>query len=709
MGTYQYSLHQLDEKIERVGQVYKPYIEELLWQLDIENIEYQLQGFIALDSIKYAVVKDSTGRRIEAGETQPDLSVPRIVVPLGYVNHKGDVESIGSLSIHASEEGVWASVRQQVVTLVLIYLAVAFIVSFLVMRQFNLKVLTPMFELVKQLRKPLEDLRDLRLHLKRESVAEDADELDELVGAIHQMRDQILSGREELHKGVSRLAEAAKLAGLGYCTFDANMDHIIDCDQNYADFHGKSIETMRSLQVGEDIEQTMMNAEDTIRSLESRERILTQHRDTQTYRINFPDGQFRHIRQSFLAKFSSQGIKLGIDAVAQDVTDEILKQEILVQTQKNEAVGKLTGGVAHDFNNILAIILGNVEILNERSKDISLQRYAKATLKAVNQGARLTQQLLSFARKQPLSPKVLDVAKRIRDSAMLLQTSVGDSIRLEIIADGGLWRTKVDPVQLEAVVLNLVVNARDAMSEGGYLTLEVSNARLDHEYAKAHTEVQAGNYVCIALTDTGTGMSEEVAKQAIEPFFTTKKVGKGTGLGLSMAFGFAKQSEGHLKIYSELGIGTTIKLYLPREQSEIDVVPPVAVPENSYKLHGLKVFLIEDNEELREMFSEQMMSLGCVVHSAYDEDSVLKLASEVDSIDVILSDIIIPGTKNGRVLVKELRGFYPEATAIYMSGFTENSVVHNGRLDDGIIFLQKPFRLADLERVLAENLPAHVN
>lgn len=701
--TYKLSLSQLESDIQRNGLEHKSHIENLLWQLDIESLEHQLHGFVALDTIRFAQIIDNAGRIIEAGEPSQGSSIPVVVISLEHDVRDGRVESIGTLNIHASNDSVWSLVRRRVLELILIYLATTAIVSLLILRQFNRKLLSPILALAEKLRNPPTDLSELQIDLKRDSASEGDDELSELVDAVHQMRDQILLTRAELEQGEKRLAQAAKLAGLGYCTFDAGMERIIDCDQNYADFHQQTIETMRSLDVNNDIVSVMLNENDVPHALSSRQRILQFHRDTQTYQINYPKGQFRHIREIFFGRFDEDEKLIAVDSVAQDVTEEILKQGQLLQSQKNEAIGKLTGGVAHDFNNILAVMLGNIELLQRKVQDPAVHQYLDATLKAVHQGEKLTQQLLSFARKQPLSPKVIHVGELINSSAMLLQSSVGQNIHLEIDSDAGLWRTLADPVQLNAVLLNLVINARDAMNKGGALTLGVNNTSLDQHYANTHEEVTPGDYVCISIADTGTGMSPELAMKAIEPFFTSKEVGKGTGLGLSMAFGFARQSGGHLKIYSEPGQGTTVKLYLPRVLTDITDTAPDTVLDHSHILSGLRVFLIEDNDRLRKLFSEQIRSLGCIVYSAGEEVSALALTRQVRAVDIILSDIMMPGSMDGRALTQHLLEFYPDARVVFMSGFAENSVVHDGRLDDGVVFLQKPFRLIDLARVLAEN------
>jgi CheY-like chemotaxis protein len=318
----------------------------------------------------------------------------------------------------------------------------------------------------------------------------------------------------------------------------------------------------------------------------------------------------------------------------------------------------------------------------------------------VGSGATLTQQLLSFARKQPLSPTHFDAAELMRDSSALLGSSVGEAIDLEIVADDDLWGTFADPEKLKTTLLNLVVNSRDAMPEGGLLTIEITNCKLDEDYAASHVDVIPGEYVRISVNDTGCGMSEETIQHAIEPFFTTKGVGKGTGLGLPMAFGFAKQSGGHLEVYSELGIGTSVKLYLPRSGEENATLDDRDRSKQRPDFTGMVVFLIEDNKDLRAMFKTMLVSMGCVVHDAEDGPEALRMAETLADVDLILSDVILPRGMDGNEVVKRLSPLYPKAAVIFMSGFSENSIIQNGRLDPKVTLLQKPFGADDLVKAI---------
>ena len=698
------SVRQLEDKVLRIGTEHRLHLEELLWQFDIEGVEAELQNFIDMESIQHVAVTDLTGQVMERGQPMLEGDPVAGVFALTHDDGLGNSVELGSLTVEANKQALWeTAIRRALVLIAMVALSTVFM-AVLVVRQINKSVLAPLVRISSRLRSTPQVGTELTLDLGRGPVVGDKDELDDLVDSIHQMRDQILLVRESMEESEKRLAQAAQLAGLAYCTMDSKFGRIIECDEKYAAMHRKTVDEMLSLNLWTDIVEPLLEVSALPRAVELRKRIMDGNNEIQTFQILFDDGEFVYVRQYFVCRYNDQSELVAIQVIAQDVTDDMLTQKMLLQSQKTEAIGKLTGGVAHDFNNILAIIAGNLEMSINDPDSANVAACNLMALEAVDRGANLTGQLLSFARKQPLSPVVIDAAKRVRDSATLLRASVGEAVNLEIVSDAGIWKTRADPVQLDAVVLNLVVNARDAMPQGGALTIEVSNARLDAVYARAHLEVTAGNYVCIAVTDTGHGMSAATTERAIEPFFTTKAEGDGTGLGLSMAYGFAKQSGGHLKIYSEEGKGTTVKLYLPRMLADVAEKDPVVPQDHKVRLAGLHVLLIEDNEQLRWVFTSQIESLGCIVHTAFDETSALALAREVTHVDIILSDIVLPGDADGRQVAEQLSRIYPNVKIVYMSGFTANSIIHKGQLDEGIAFLQKPFRLKDLAQCLTETV-----
>jgi PAS domain S-box-containing protein len=403
--------------------------------------------------------------------------------------------------------------------------------------------------------------------------------------------------------------------------------------------------------------------------------------------------------QDALLEHQTQLEKMVADRTAQ------LRQveEELHQAQKLDAIGKLTGGVAHDFNNVLQVIGGNLDILQATfAEDVQAVERLKPAIAAVQRGARLSAQLLAFARRQPLRPVATNMGRILKDMDALLRRALGEFIEIETIAGGGLWTVMVDRNQLENAILNLAINARDAMKEGGRLTLELCNAMLDDHYAQAHAEVQPGQYVMLAVSDTGTGMPPEVIDRAFEPFFTTKREGEGTGLGLSMVYGFVKQSGGHVKIYSEPGHGTSIKIYLPRtHQPEASVPDLKAGPV----VGGSETILVvEDDPEVQNTTVETLSSLGYKVLKANDGQSALSILQSGLAIDLLFTDVVMPGLLRSPDLARHAKLLLPDIAVLFTSGYTQNAIVHGGRLDPGVELLSKPYRRKDLARKIRHML-----
>jgi signal transduction histidine kinase/DNA-binding response OmpR family regulator/CHASE3 domain sensor protein len=387
-----------------------------------------------------------------------------------------------------------------------------------------------------------------------------------------------------------------------------------------------------------------------------------------------------------------------------DVTQRVQSETALRQAQKMETIGHLTGGVAHDFNNLLQIIGANLDLM---ARDMEPATRAADRLQnamsAVERGARLTAQLLAFARRQALAPRVTSLAGLLREMTDLLARTLGERVELESVIAGGLWNTLVDPGQLENAILNLAINARDAMPEGGKLTIELANAFLDEAYAKEHAEVAAGQYVMVAISDTGHGMPQEVMARAFEPFYTTKPEGQGTGLGLSQVYGFVKQSGGHVKIYSEIDNGTTVKLYLPRSKATAPQWASAALVEPAQGGNET-VLVVEDDEGVRAAVTDMLTDLGYSVLRAENAEQAVALLKEGHHVDVLFTDVVMPGRKTTRDLARTARELLPEVKVLFTSGYTQNAIVHNGRLDEGIELLSKPYRKDDLARKLRDML-----
>jgi PAS domain S-box-containing protein len=394
--------------------------------------------------------------------------------------------------------------------------------------------------------------------------------------------------------------------------------------------------------------------------------------------------------------------------VGEEVAERTRTEEALRQSQKMEAVGQLTGGIAHDFNNMLAVIMGSLELLNRRfaASDPRAKRYVDAAKDGVKRAAQLTQRLLAFSRQQPLNPESVSANRLVAGMSDMLRHSLGGAVRLETVLAGGLWRSHVDANQLENAILNLAVNGRDAMPDGGRLTIETANCHLDERYAAEHLGLAPGQYVMIAVSDTGAGMSAEVVSRAFDPFFTTKEVGRGTGLGLSQVYGFVKQSGGHVKIYSEPGEGSVVKVYLPRlvgeseEDLEAETAPDLPLGDSQEV-----ILVVEDEEAVRQLSVDALTELGYRVLEADGAANALKLIDVHPEITLLFTDVVMPEV-NGRKLADEALKRRPDLKVLFTTGYTRNAVVHNGVLDPGVQLIGKPFTIEELAARVREVLDA---
>ena len=408
--------------------------------------------------------------------------------------------------------------------------------------------------------------------------------------------------------------------------------------------------------------------------------------------------------------FSLFAVLLRTQRLYAEINRRAAAEEALRQSQKLDAIGHLTGGVAHDFNNLLTIIIGNLEAAQRQLESwtdgaqIKLSRRLENAMHGAQRAATLTKRLLAFSRQQPLSPALLDVNRVLNGLSDFLRRALGEDVSLEIVGGGGVWPVEADAAELDAAILNLAVNARSAMPEGGKLTIEASNSYLDDSYCRQNANVQPGQYVQIAVTDTGSGMPKDVIERAFEPFFTTKESGQGTGLGLSQVYGFVKQSGGHVKIYSEAGEGTTIKIYLPRFFGRASAAEEKAAAPRRGR-SGESVLVVEDDSDVRGYVVETLASLGYKVFEAGEAESALRLLDENPSVHLLLTDVVMPGM-NGRKLAEEARLRRPDLKILYMTGYSRNAIMHQGRLDIGVDLLQKPISSEQLASAVRRMLDA---
>ncbi len=393
----------------------------------------------------------------------------------------------------------------------------------------------------------------------------------------------------------------------------------------------------------------------------------------------------------------------GIDRIigsTRDITDRVKTEERLSEAQRMEAVGHLTGGVAHDFNNLLQVIRGNLELIEGVVADNPrAERAVRNAIHGADRAAQLTRQLLAFARRQPLDPQVINLSRLVGDMAELLRRTLGETVEVETVVGGGLWNTTADPAQVESAVLNLALNARDAMPQGGRLTIELANAALDEAYVREEPEISAGQYVMLAVSDTGSGIAPDIRRRVFEPFFTTKADGKGSGLGLSMVYGFVRQSNGHVRIYSEPGQGTTVKIYLPRSRQEVKPVVPIELD----RVAGANqtILVVEDEAGVRSAAVAMLEDLGYRCLEAVDAQTALHVLRGHPDVDLVFSDVVMPGPMSCRELIEAIGALRPGLPLLFTSGYTENAIVHHGRLDEGVTLLSKPYSREEMARKVA--------
>jgi signal transduction histidine kinase len=431
------------------------------------------------------------------------------------------------------------------------------------------------------------------------------------------------------------------------------------------------------------------------------------------------------ILASVLAVSTRTALQGLLERTSELETESKLRQEAeatLRQAQKMEAVGQLTGGIAHDFNNLLTIIIGNLDTMRRALADASnpgnveelrakLAKPVESALKGANSAAQLTQRLLAFSRRQALDPAKVDLNRLVADMIEILRRSLGEDINIETVLGAGLWPTFVDPHQVENVLLNLALNAKAAMPKGGHLTIETANAYLDDAYTARFGDVEPGQYVLLCVTDTGTGIRTEILDRVFDPFFTTKPQSEGSGLGLAMVHGFVKQSGGHIRIYSEEGHGTTVKIYLPRSMgSEKVAAVPAGKPPRPTPTPGARkdetILVVEDNDGVRDYAIRVLEQLGYCVLAASNANEALRLLSDGKHVDLLFTDVVLPGAMTGRVLADQAKDMRPGLRVLYTTGYTRNAIVHQGRLDPDVHLLNKPYTQQSLARKVRDLLDA---
>ncbi len=511
--------------------------------------------------------------------------------------------------------------------------------------------------------------------------------------ALTEAHDRTRAAEATLRVSEARLREAQKIAKLG--AWEVNSEgELYWSDETFnifglsrSEFDGTIASFFKRCHP-EDIPKIKMAA---------REAWDTQSIYEVTHRIELPTGQTRTLVERAKPSLDTSGRTTRLVGTVQDITEQTIAEAQLRQAQKMEVVGQLTGGVAHDFNNLLAVILGNLELIQERAEPSNDAAFVQAAITAAERGAELTKNMLSFARQSRLEPKVIDLNKVVHETKSWTSRVLPESIEVEVSLLAGLWRVEVDPSLAQNALLNLLLNARDAMPEGGRLTIETSNLRIDQDYVDLNgEEVEPGRYVMLAVSDTGTGIEARQLAQIFEPFYTTKPTGSGSGLGLSMVQGFMRQSGGTVRVYSELGVGTTFKLYF-RACSDADSQKTVPPQRQETTTPGdARILLAEDEPAVLDVLTAHLSRAGYSVTPAPSGDAALEIWKSTDDFDLLITDIVMPGTLQGTHLAKELRALRTDLPVVFLSGYANEAMVHGNGLRSEDIRLMKPVRRADL-------------
>ncbi|MGS4983597.1 Signal transduction histidine kinase [Pseudosulfitobacter pseudonitzschiae] len=670
----------------------------------IENpalVQSTLEELVASDGLIGARAAYADGQDIVVGKIDGDDDAVTASAPFGSAQN-GTSEPLGTLTLYGPAKPAGSQSLLLTLLIVLGILACLLAVCLAFYALLNRSVLRPLDEMAQELKETGTSRHDHSIRFSENTQNHMTGPLRE-IAALLETKGRSLSKSDPVSdQQHHHLARTVAIAQMGYATLDIEKKRFISCDPAFAGLLDREVDDVLKSESIETLRSDLVLDFDETESAARREAIILGKSVDETYRIIRHSGEIRYIRV-LMNPVSRPGQDPQIvELVGQDVTEQRLAELRANQADRISTIGNLTGGVAHDFNNLLAIISGNIELAALAHAPKERLEYIDNALTAVARGAALTQQLLAFARNQPLSPKIIGVKKLVTDMLPAMRAALGPNIQI-VEPDGPEnWMINADAAKLETCLMNIVGNAADAMPQGGTLTISLSNRDIDSFQARQMPGSEPGEYVCIELADTGTGMSRAVAAKAFDPFFTTKNVGKGTGMGLSMVLGFAQQSGGFTSLHTVQGRGTAVRIFLPRANSTVvpDTSDAMATEAPSDLLKGCHVLLIEDEDQLRLLYATKLESFGCKVTQASTGEKTLELARTMDPPDIILSDIILPGAMNGIDTADALVKYFPNATVIFISGFSQNAAVHNGMLAMGRMLLQKPFTRAKLAATL---------
>jgi PAS domain S-box-containing protein len=716
---YDHDVGVIETRLDEIGRSYLASLGESLWALDENQLRLQLDGILRLPGIRAAEIREVIDRpnpiHIAVGARSAHASIIR-QYPLDYLV-RGTKRPIGTLYVEATLREVYRNLLNRTLVILASQAAKTFLVSLFILYIFHLFVTRHLINIAGfaggyNLARPPPPLR-----LNRRP-QHGADELDKVTDAFNALcanlqrayrdlqevnaqlqRDLFVrqKAEQDAHSSEQRFRDYAETASDWF--WETGPDHHFTYISERLDAFGMD----RVALIGKSRIETAIGSGAEPQKWREHAAMLERHEPFRNFEYSRRDmaGRLRHVSVSGQPMFAPDGRFLGYRGTGTDLTEQHETKERLRQSQKMDAIGQLTGGVAHDFNNVLTVITGTIELLQQGVADRpEYAAIAQLIDDAAERGAEITSQLLTFARRQPLQARDVDINALVVDTCKLLKPMLGEHIEIDAVLADDAWSALSDPAQLSAAIVNLAVNARDAMPGGGKLTLETTNAVID-ETASTDDEVRAGEFVMISVADTGAGIPADIIDRVFEPFFTTKGVGRGTGLGLSMVYGFAKQTGGTVKIESEEGHGTVVRLYLPRSEGQAaartESAAGVVAPGKQET-----ILVVEDDPLVRGYVIAQLGGLGYKTLIAGDAGTALALVDQGAEFDLLFTDVIMPGM-NGRELAEAVRKRRPGVKVLYTSGYTDE-FVHDGRLDADVALLRKPYRKSDLSQRIREVL-----
>ncbi len=701
---YRNELNVIEERFDEVEKNRLNNLTYNIWVLDDEQIRIFLTGLINSPYFEYVSITDEDKVRWVQGAIKSQQTIER-EVKLSLTND-GQQFELGTIRIVAGLNPVFNSLKSRAFIILGSNAIVIFLIAGFFLIVFQYQISRHLLTLSNFARNVKLESNHPPLELLRKKSPEKPDELDDVVAALNLMRQNIETSYLALRESeqYNRMLFEQSPIGLALTRQDGTF---VDANPAFREIVGYSSDELSRLSMWQIISEN---------EVEEEQRKLAAYTDNETSTLDervIIDHQNNPIPVQFayhtLERAGQRFTGISMQNISDRKESELAlakSEEQLRQSEKMRAVGELTGGVAHDFNNLLAIVLGNAELLEEKlPADSPNLPFLKTLISAALRGAELTQQLLAFSRKQMLNPKVTDLTTLVDKMAGMLTRVLGESIEINTQAAEDVWNCNIDQGQLENAILNLAINARDAINSAGgrsgKLNIEISNCVVDEDMARENDEITPGEYVMLSIADNGSGIPEEILDRIFEPFFTTKQVGEGTGLGLSMIYGFVKQSGGHVLVYSELDIGTTVKLFLPRVQGD-RVGKDDVMTDQQFKTGSETILVLEDDPDVRELTVLQLKSLGYSVLQAHDGNSALEVIANEENIDLLLSDVVLPGGLRGPEVAIKARETKPNLNVLFMSGYTQNALESHTELGDSALLLNKPFRKKDLAEKIRE-------